>query len=314
VDDPGPPVLRRGKPADAAREHAAEPPVEPPAQAGTGGNAPPAATQPAAAAQPETAEAAVPPPVPVYRDADEVPVPEARPRQSDDQIRRAAGAAFDFTEGLPNYMCQEDIARYSSDTRPANWRPDDLVTAAVVYDHGKEDYRNIKVNGKPRDSFKDTDGAWSTGEFGTLLVDLFSPATDAQFRFRESARIAGINAKVYDFNVDHPHSHWNVIVSSQRYSPAYKGAVWIDPSTSRVLRIEEQAYGFPSDFPADHVETATDYEYVQLGDARRYLLPVHSENLMCQRGSDLCTRNTIDFRNYHKYTGESTITFDDTKK
>jgi hypothetical protein len=90
--------------------------------------------------------------------------------------------------------------------------------------------------------------------------------------------------------------------------------VWIDPSTSRVLRIEEQAYGFPSDFPADHVETATDYEYVQLGDARRYLLPVHSENLMCQRGSDLCTRNTIDFRNYHKYTGESTITFDDTKK
>jgi hypothetical protein len=96
--------------------------------------------------------------------------------------------------------------------------------------------------------------------------------------------------------------------------PPYKGAVWIDPLTARVLRIEERAYGFPSDFPSDHVESATDYEYVQMGDARKYLLPVHSESLTCFRGSDSCQRNVIDFRNYHKYSGDSTITFGDTKK
>jgi len=310
ADDPGPPVLHRGKPTDAAREHAAEPP----AQTGTAGNAPPVAGPPVAAPQTGTAEAAVTPPAPVYRDADEAPVPEARPQRSDDLIRRAAGAAFDFTEGLPNYVCQEQIARYASDTRPANWQSVDLVSASVIYENGKEDYRNIKVNNKPRDSFKDTEGAWSTGEFGTLLIDLFSPASDAQFRFRQTDRIAGVNARVYDFTVDHPHSHWNIIVSSQSYMPPYKGAVWIDSLTGRVLRIEERAYGFPSDFPSDHVESATDYEYVQMGDARKYLLPVHSENLTCFRGSDSCQRNVIDFRNYHKYAGESTITFGDTKK
>ena len=98
-------------------------------------------------------------------------------------------------------------------------------------------------------------------------------------------------------------------MSSQSYMPAYKGVVWIDPPTARVLRIEQRAYGFPADFPSDHVESATDYEFVQMGDARKYLLPVHSESLTCQRGSDACQRNTIDFRNYHKYGGESTITF-----
>jgi hypothetical protein len=309
ADDPGPPVLHRGKPADVAREHAPEPPPEPAAQTGTAGNAPPVIPPRA-----ETAEAAGMPPAPVNRDADEAPVPEARPQRGDDLIRRAAGAAFDFTEGLPNYVCQEQIARYVSDIRPAQWKSVDLVSAAVIYENGKEDYRNIKVNNKPRDSFKDTDGAWSTGEFGTLLIDLFSPASDAQFRFRQTDRIAGVNARVYDYTVDHPHSHWNIIVSSQSYMPAYKGAVWIDPLTARVLRIEERAYGFPSDFPSDHVESATDYEYVQLGDARKYLLPVHSENLTCQRGSDMCSRNTTDFRNYHKYAGESSITYDDTKK
>jgi hypothetical protein len=90
--------------------------------------------------------------------------------------------------------------------------------------------------------------------------------------------------------------------------------VWIDPQTARVLRIEEQAVDLPSTFPAGHVESATDYEYVQMGDARKYLLPVHSETLMCQRGSDSCQRNSIDFRNYHKYAGESTITFGDSRK
>jgi hypothetical protein len=29
----------------------------------------------------------------------------------------------------------------------------------------------------------------------------------------------------------------------------------------------------------------------------------------CARGSNECDRNVIDFRNYHKFTGESTIKF-----
>ena len=70
-----------------------------------------------------------------------------------------------------------------------------------------------------------------------------------------------------------------------------------------------QAKGMPKDFPIDHVESATDYQYIRLGDAQQYLLPVHSESLSCQRGTDYCSRNVIDFRNYHKYSGESIIKF-----
>ena len=297
--DPGPPALHRGKPTDQAREHA------PDLQDG-------AAPQP----QGQTQQAASNPA------QDLVTLPrfddDAIPRavtHGDDLIRKATDAALDFTESLPNYECKEQMARYQSDSNPPSWRAIDIVSASVVYENGKEDYRNLAINGKALNKKMDElDGAWSTGEFGTVLIDLFSPATAADFRPKGSSRAGGIDAKLYDFDVSHEHSHWDVHVAGQTYSPAYRGSVWIDPQNARVLRIEMQAYGFPSAFPMDHVEMATDYEYVRLGDAKQYLLPVHSESLSCQRGSSLCSRNAIDFRNYHKYTGESTIKFGDTKQ
>ena len=185
----------------------------------------------------------------------------------------------------------------------------------MVYENGKEDYRNIMVNGKAsKKSMEETGGSWSTGEFGTMLIDLFSPATAADFHYQRDSRAGSVLAKMYEFDVARENSHWSVHAGSQMYVPAYSGAVWIDPRTSRVLRIEMSAKGMPGEFPLDHVESATDYEYIRLGDAQQYLLPVHAETLSCERSSNLCAKNVIDFRNYHKYTGESNIKFGDTVK
>ncbi|HEX3377367.1 MAG TPA: hypothetical protein VHS29_10935, partial [Candidatus Acidoferrales bacterium] len=68
-----------------------------------------------------------------------------------------------------------------------------------------------------------------------------------------------------------------------------------------VLRIEMQARNIPSDFPMDTVESSVDYSYVKIGDTE-FLLPVHAESLGCQRGTNYCSHNIIDFRNYHEYT------------
>ena len=221
---------------------------------------------------------------------------------------------MDFTETLPNYVCTEMIARYQSDRNPPNWQALDVVGAEVVYENGKEDYRKVTVNGKAvNKKIEDTGGAWSTGEFGTVLINLFNPATAAEFHYRKDSRINGVNAKEYAYSVAQPNSHWTVQTGSQSYRPAFSGAVWIDPTTNRVLRIEMEGKGFPGDFPLDHVESATDYDYVRLGGTKQYLLPVHSETLSCQRGTSNCSHNVIDFRNYHKFEGESTIQYGDGK-
>jgi hypothetical protein len=202
------------------------------------------------------------------------------------------------------------MSRFQSETHPPNFQPIDVVSAEVVYENGREDYRNITINGKPvKKKIEDTGGAWSTGEFGTVLIDLFSPATAADFHFRRDSRAGGVMAKMYDFAVLRERSHWSIHSGSQTYQPAYSGSVWIDPQNARVLRIEMEAKSMPAEFPLDHVESATDYQNIRLGDAQQYLLPVHSETLSCQRGTNYCSRNVIDFRNYHKYTGESSIKF-----
>ena len=305
--DPGPPKLTRGRPSDPSREHNSDPPPQP----ATVATAAPPPAPPAARSIPRDEDTGTP--TSIRRSGDEDSIPIMR-RADDPLIRKSADAALDFTESLPNYVCQEMMTRYQSESHPANWQPIDVVTTNLVYENGKEDYRDVKVNGKPKKSLEESGGAWSTGEFGTVLIDLFSPATAADFHFRRDSRTAGIVAKMYDFDVSREHSHWSIHMGSQSYDPPYKGSVWIDPQTSRVLRIEMEAYGFPDSFPTDHVESATDYQYVRLGDAKQYLLPVHAETLTCQRGSNLCSRNTIDFRNYHKYSGESNITFGDTKE
>jgi len=306
-DDPGRPRLVRGKPADPSREHAADPPPDTPTQTAAANNPPPSLGRPPEAAPPSLGSAAPPT---IRRTGDEDTAPMIVTRRMDDLIRRAADAAMDFTEGLPAYVCTEVMTRYQSEGAHASWQPLDVVSTNVVYENGKEDYRDVAIDGRRTNKkIEEIGGSWSTGEFGTVLIDLFSPATAADFTAKGESRSAGIVAKLYDFSVKRENSHWEIHMASQSFLPPYKGSVWIDPQTARVLRIEMQAYGFPEAFPSDHVESATDYQYTRLGDAKQHLLPVHSESLSCQRGTTYCSRNTIDFRNYHKYTGESSITF-----
>jgi hypothetical protein len=309
-DDPGPPKLRRGVPQAQARK-TEPPPAEPPKEA-------PKET-------PKQVAVNLPPPTPGINlpEPTGIALPRAEPaedqsplgsHQEDALIRKASEAALEFTESLPNYVVQEFMTRSQSDTKPVSWHAMDVVAADVVYESGREDYRNIKVNGKAVNKpINEIGGSWSTGEFGTLLIDLFSPSTGAEFHYRGEGRIAGMTAKMYDFSVVRERSHWNVIMGPQQYSPAYSGTTWIDPRNGRVLRIELEAKNFPRDFPSDQVESAVDYQYVRLGGAQEFLLPVHAENLSCQRNSMLCSKNAIDFRNYHKYTGESNIQFGDVK-
>jgi hypothetical protein len=308
--DPGPPSLRRGKPADMSREKAAPVPEDATAQQTAAQPQDVAVVRPPAnipTAEPEEASR----PTPTGPPSDEEIVGSLR-RPMDALIRKATEAVLDFTETLPDYVCQEMMARSQSDTHPANWQPLDVVSMNVVYRGGKEEYRDLAINGKAtKKNIDEIGGAWSTGEFGTVLIDLFSPATAADFRPMGDSRMSGINAKKYDFSVKRENSHWTIHMGSQAYNPAYKGTVWIDPGTARVLRIEMQAREFPGEFPSDHVESATDYQYIRLGDARQYLLPVHAETLGCQRMSNFCSHTVIDFRNYHKYAGESSIEYQD---
>jgi hypothetical protein len=294
--------------------------LEPPAAAPAKPEADTAAAGPAPRASPRDADDPGPPVLKrgapekrENREAEAAPAPasanEPEPALVDAFLEKARAAASTFSEGLPNYVCKELMSRFYSSTRPANWRALDVVSMDLVYEDGRESYRNVAVNDKPtHKKVEELEGAWSTGEFASTLLDLFSPSTDADFRFRGRSVSSGVPARVYDFDVRQPNSHWHVQAESQSINPAYKGSVWIEPETGRVLRIEMQAASLPAAFPFDTVESVVEYAKVRIG-SREFLLPVHAESLSCQRGTANCSLNKLDFRNYHKYEADSTIDF-----
>jgi hypothetical protein len=279
VGDDGPPKLRRGKPVASARKKPVAEEEATPATAAAGATEPSAA--PSANAPVDTRVAF---------------------------IQKAQEAASGFLGGLPNYVCQQQTTRYVTEGNTKSWHAVDVISVDVVYEGGREKYEHLAINGKASKKPPEESGAWSTGEFGTVLADLFSPSTAARFKYKNTARIAGFDASVYDFSVERSHSHWKVYYRSQFIYPAYRGTIWLDSKTARTLRIEMQAVDIPKEFLADTTESAVDYELVSLG-AEKFLLPVHSEVLSCQRGTSVCDKNVIEFRNYHKFTGESKILF-----
>ena len=220
-------------------------------------------------------------------------------------IERAREAAFEFADKLPNYICEEFMSRFSQ--RGRDKTPLDVISAEIIFENGKESYRNVKINGRPTNQgLDDIGGSSSTGDFASSLLALFHPDTDAQFRSGGPSQISGVSAQVYDFQVRSEKSHWTLHAGSQTLTAAYSGSVWIDPKTARVLRIEMQARSIPPAFPMDWVESVVDYSYVTI-DGASFLLPIHAESLGCERGSKVCSHNIIDFRNYHEFKVEIKI-------
>jgi hypothetical protein len=221
----------------------------------------------------------------------------------------ARDAAAAFAGDLPNFQVEQQTTRSHGSVEPPDWRVIDVVTADVSCVNGREQYTNVRINGRSADRPVERSGAWSTGEFVTTLQDLFAPETDARFERVRDGRAAGRPAYVYRYSVDAPHSHWTLVSENgDRYKPAHSGEIWIDKESRRVLRIEQRADGLPASFGVERAETRIDYGFVRI-ESGTYLLPVEGETTGCGRGAAKCSRNTVSFRNYRKFSADSKTSY-----
>jgi hypothetical protein len=232
-----------------------------------------------------------------------------KPSAAGDLIARTKAWSESFTQGLPNFVCEQVTTRYMEESRASDWQAQDVVSAKVIYEDGKEQYQGITVGGKRTNkSMMELGGSTSTGEFASTLRGLFSDYAAAEFKFQQSSSVNRTPISIYDYKILLRHSDWTITIGGQDLHPAYSGTVWVDKTTAAVRRIEMQADNVPKNFPSDTMAMTVDYEPVHLGTST-FLLPVHSENLSCFRGTTICSKNVIDFRDYHKYSGESSVEF-----
>lgn len=236
--------------------------------------------------------------------------PVAPPAPSDPTVEQARESAKTLVLQLPNFLCNEEVRRYRNWPKHKQWQFEDTLSAELLYSRKTgEDYRNIRVNGEPTNKpWLELGGDISTGEFGSLLQGVLSKRASG-FKFEAEDTVNGTPARRYSFHATRAESDWTIMSEYQFIVPAYSGRLWFDRDSNAVLRVERHAEDIPAAFPLTSVDTEVNFGLVHLGPSETYVLPVHAETRACFREKQECSRKTIDFRDYKKFTGESTIIF-----
>jgi hypothetical protein len=256
---------------------------------------------------------------PILPEAKPAPIP---PPSSEEQAAIIAAAreyALNYSKSLPDFICTQVTRRYAAappGTRyggsaggDPSWYPLDTLTLKLSYFEQKEDYKLILVNNTvTTQDYKTLGGATSTGDFGSLMREIFEPASQARFEWDHWGTLRGRRVMSFSYRVPQARSQWHINYDRKMdIVPAYRGLVYIDKETRQITRVTLEAVDIPPSFPVRRAETILDYDFQEIS-GRTFLLPLKASTLMA--ADDYLTKNDAEFRVYRKYSAESDIKFD----
>ena len=244
------------------------------------------------------------------------PIPAPNSVRQQEMLDLIKQYALNYTQNLPNFICVEVMRRFIDFDSTDRYRSLGAVLAKVSYNEGRESYKVYSVNGKLQDASLDHagigGGAVSTGEFGSLMREIFDPKSAAEFGWDHWATLRGRRMAVFNYAIDSGHSAWSIDYSagpgdSQRIITAYKGTVYADENSGEISRIKFIAVGIPHTFPVSEATEILDYDLVNV-NGQQYICPLMAK-LNMTAGSQK-SRNEIEFRDYRKFGTESVIQYD----
>jgi len=245
--------------------------------------------------------------------------------------------AIHYTRSLPNFICTEVVHRYryvqprrTFPTRgparapiggrpdddlsgPGAWTPFDVLTVKLTYFENREKYELTLVNGRQtRATYESSGGAISEGDFGSVMLEIFSPDSGTKFQWDHWTHLRKRLTRVYAYRTAKETSHYRIGVGENPGSrnivvAGRRGFVYADAATNMVMRITGEAESIPLDFPVRAQSSISDYDYADVG-GKQFLLPLRVVNEM--KTERMSFKNVSEFKEYRKFTGESSISFD----
>jgi hypothetical protein len=220
--------------------------------------------------------------------------------------------ALGYTETLPDFICTENVRRYLDPKGAGSWKETDTLTVKLSYYQQKEDYQLLLVNGRQAaKSYESAGGAISKGEFGSMLLEIFDPATAAVFRWDHWTTLRKRRAIVFSYRIGAAKSHYKIVFdgNGERLTvvAGQHGLVYVDPETNMVLRLTRDADNLPASFPIQRASALLDYDFTDVG-GKPFLLPLRAEIRMLSPSGQ--NRNVVEFLGYRKFSGESSISFE----
>ena len=257
----------------------------------------------AASASLPAAVPAAPPPPPAV-------IPPPSPAEVKEILGEITEKALDYTRSLPNFICAQVTTRSFDPSGTESWHQEDKIQEQLSYVDGKEDYKVVLVNNLPVANMRHEQlgGITSSGEFGTMLYQIFTPETQTEFDWERWATLRGKRMYVFSFRVAQIHSDYSIYhqPSGRTVVAGYHGLIYADAVTKQIMRIKMDCDGLEA-FPINQVSLTLDYAPTRISE-QTFVLPMAAE-VRSREGRTL-GKNVMQFSLYRKFGADATITFD----
>ena len=252
--------------------------------------------------------AAPPPPTPAVAIAT-IPPPDSIEQKK--ILAEITQNALDYSRNLPNFLCTQVTRRHGDPTGQENWHSFDTIQERLTYSDQKEDYKVVMVNNQPVTNVEHDKlgGATSSGEFGSMLAEIFSPETHTEFEWERWATLRGRRMYVYNFRVPQRYSKYSIYHqgSERRIIVGYHGLIYADREGKNVMRIKLECDTIPPDYPIQQVSLDLNYDFTDIA-GQQFVLPLKAD--LHSREGRFLVWNEVEFHLYRKFETGSTITFD----
>ena len=223
--------------------------------------------------------------------------------------------ALTFRRQLPNFICEQTTTSTGPQTTT-------VMNAEVTFENGHERYSNVTISGEaPTAEAVKAMKFISAGELGSDLVDMFIAPIAAEFKFRRQEKLQKTPASVYEFRIAAEKNTFWGLRDNQGVvlHPEYQGELWLERETGRLLRLKLHAVRLPKNFDFVSAAITTDYNYILIADAGRFLLPSKSTTTACFHDSKppaygplplvdvICKENILLFHDCRKFGTETRI-------
>jgi hypothetical protein len=223
-------------------------------------------------------------------------------------LEKARAANSDLYSTLKSFVCREEIQRFKGGLSGSDGRPIDRVSANLSFENGTERYFDILQNNRNRPSLSAIEGAWSEGEFGTLLQQTSKLLETEAVTFVAAETLDGHPTSIYRFSVSADKSPWDLEVSPNHYRIPFTTDVWISAETGEIVKIARKSLAMPSETRISEIDWEVSLGTVDL-NGQKWLLPALAEYSVSYTESNRREWNRMVFSDYRHYGSESVLRF-----
>ena len=226
-----------------------------------------------------------------------------------DLLDRAREANQQLYSDLESFVCNEEMVRYKGPLGSATGRQIDTVSTRVSFENGEEHYTLIRRNNSPRGSISSLDGAWSEGEYGTLLRQTQLLLQTQPVTFLRNEEVEGAPAALFAFDVPETESPWDLAVAGQHFRVPFRSDVWVSRDSGQIVKIERRSTTLSSASRVSEVRWSVVLAPVDM-NGRSWLLPRSGEYSVSYEEAGEREWNVMQFSNYHRYGSEASLRFE----